>query len=542
MSDARLIVPALDKEPWPTLGPEVCDWVETFLCHGPGDVLGEPVTLTDELRLLIYRAYEVYPRDHRLAGRRRFKRVVFSRRKGVGKTELASWIGIAEMDPGAPVRCDGWRKESGAWVPVGRPVLDPYIPMVAVTEEQTEDLAYAAVREILERCPLADDYDIGLERIMHKRAPGKMQALASAPSARDGARTSFEHFDETHHFVSQKLRDAHATMLRNLPKRKEADAWALETTTMYAPGEESVAEASHRYAEAVARGELEDPRLLFDHRQASERHDISTKRGLMAAIKEASGDAWGFTDAESIAAQLVDPQTDENDFRRYWLNQRRKSSRRWLSRDMWDRLGVGRGWPEDGARIVLAFDGSYSRDSTILLGATVDENPHLFLVSAWEKPLGAKGWRTPRSEVDAEIEQAMERWDVAELVADPPGWHRELEDWQGQIRRRRGDRLRYVPAEPDGARRRYLRAGGARRGAQPRWVGGHFTACRELCAGRPPRVSRRDQGLARLAGQDRRGDRRDYRLRPCRVALSKSAGRLSHRSCLPPRGRARPVA
>ena len=62
--------------------------------HGPGDLLGEPVDLTDEERVFLYRAYEVYPKGHRLEGRRRFKRVVYSRRKGAGKTALAQFIAV----------------------------------------------------------------------------------------------------------------------------------------------------------------------------------------------------------------------------------------------------------------------------------------------------------------------------------------------------------------------------------------------------------------------------------------------------------------
>lgn len=404
--------------------------METYLVHGPGDVLGEPIELLDEIRLFLYRAYEVYPRDHELAGRRRFKRVVLSRRKGVGKTEIAAWIAIAELDPSAPVRCDGWRKDGGEWIPVGAAVTDPYIPMVATTEEQTEDLAYGAVREIIMRGPLMEDYDVGLERIVHKTAAGKLQALAAAPNARDGARTTHQHFDETHLFVLASLRAAHASMLRNIPKRRAADPWSLETTTMYAPGENSVAEGTHKYAEAVASGRTEAHDLLFDHRQASERHNLKVTDQLVSAIREASGDAIVYTDVEGIVGLYRDPQTDENDFRRFWLNQKRKSTPRWISTDAWARLVKRDRKLADRERVVLAFDGSYRHDSTALVAATVEEKPYLTLLAIWEKPLKASStWRVPRREVEAEIERAMERFEVVELAGDPPGWQRELEDW-----------------------------------------------------------------------------------------------------------------
>jgi hypothetical protein len=426
----RLIVPALDLKPWPTLGPEVCDWIEDMLCHGPGDVRGQPVTLTDELRLYIYRVYEVYPRGHELAGRRRFKRCFLSRRKGVGKTEVAAWLAIAELDPTAPVRCDGWRKQGAAWIPVGRPVRDPFIPMVAYTEEQADELAYGAVKAILENCDLGDEYDIGEERIMHGIAPGELRAMATAPSARDGARTSHQHIDEPHLWTEPRHHKTHRTMLNNIPKRRDADAWTHETSTMYGPGDDSVAEREHLFALAVLRGEVDDAQLLFDHRQAAETWDISKRKELQEAIKEASGDAFGFADPHSIAGLLQDLETDGPNFRRFWLNQATSTASKLFSTARWARLEAEpRRVVAPGTEIVLAFDGSYSRDSTGLVGATVEERPHLFVVEAWERPLIDPKWRTPRLEVDAAIDEAMSTWRVLELACDPPGWHHEIEEW-----------------------------------------------------------------------------------------------------------------
>lgn len=428
MTDSRLLIPAADVEPWPTLGPEICDWIEAKLVHGPGDILGEPIVLTDEQRLFIYRAYEVYPRSSEKAGRRRFKRAVKSRRKGVGKTEDAAVLTICEFDPTSPVRCDGWRIEGGEWIPVGRAVRDPYIPMVAVTEEQTEDLAYAAVREILEHCELGESYDIGLERIRHLNTTGVIQALASSPNARDGARTTFQHFDETHLFVADRLKKAHSTMLRNIPKRFAADAWSLETTTAYEPGEDSIAEGSHQFALAISQGRIVDATLLFDHRQASHKWDLKKPRELRAAIQEASGDAWSYTDVDAIVSLFLDPQGSEADGRRYWLNQPTKGDKKWMAPDAIARLiAQPARHVEEGTPCVLAFDGSDARDSTALVGCTVEENPHVWVEGVWEKPIGSKGWRVPRTEVLEAIHAAIDLYDVKEFAPDPPHWYDEIE-------------------------------------------------------------------------------------------------------------------
>jgi hypothetical protein len=52
--------------------------------------------------------------------------------------------------------------------------------MVAYTEEQTEDLAYAALYVMCSEGPDADLFDIGLDRILRldERAPGRQGCRA----------------------------------------------------------------------------------------------------------------------------------------------------------------------------------------------------------------------------------------------------------------------------------------------------------------------------------------------------------------------------
>jgi len=187
-----LTVP-VDTVLYPTLGPAVCAFIEERLVFGPGDLRGQPAVLDDEKRALVYRMYEIYPQGHPLAGRRRFKRAGLSLPKGLAKTELAAWIAICELHPEAPVRCLGWTEDGE---PIGGPVTDPYIPLVAYTEEQSDELAYGAMRVIIEEGPCAKDFDVGLERIQRINGDGKAVSLSSSPNARDGARTTFCVMDE----------------------------------------------------------------------------------------------------------------------------------------------------------------------------------------------------------------------------------------------------------------------------------------------------------------------------------------------------------
>lgn len=431
-----LMVPNDDIRPWPTLGPLVCDFIEENLIFGPGDLRGMPAVLDDEKRALIWRIYEVYPKGHIQAGRRRFKRAGLSLAKGLAKTELAAWITACELHHEAPVRCDGFDKHGN---PYGRPVTDPYIPMVAYTEEQSDELAYGALRVILGEGPLQDDFDIGMERIMRRRGDGKAVSLSSSPSARDGARTTFQLADETHWWTSQKLVRAHQTMMANLPKRKLSDAWALEVTTAPEPGSGSVAEGTMNYAKAINEGRVKDARLFYFHRQASEEHDLDTEKGAREAVIEASGPAAAWRDIDAIVELWRDPTTDRTYWERVWCNRLVRSSYKAFDTEQWKKLAKLKADNpvKKGDLIVIGFDGAQFRDSTGLV-ATHIETGFQWVLGLWECPYGqAEAWQVPVDEVNDTVAAAFQQYDVWRMYADPPYWQTWVAKWAGEYGEKR---------------------------------------------------------------------------------------------------------
>ncbi|GAA0853448.1 large terminase [Streptosporangium amethystogenes subsp. fukuiense] len=435
---ALLIVPPTDPEPWPTLGPQVCDLLEERCVHGPGDLRGKDYKLDDEKRALIYRWYEVYPKGHPREGKRRFKRAGLSVRKGTAKTELAAAVAFAELHPEGPVRCDGFRKEGGVWIPVGRPVTDPYIPMVAYTEEQTEDLAYAALLVMVAEGEDADLFDAGLERIMRIGGDGKAVALAAAPDSRDGARTTFQHFDETHRFTLRRLKEAHQTMLANIPKRMMADPWSLETTTTYTPGEGSVAEGTHEYAELVEQGKAKDKTLFFFHREAAPKidEDLDDFDQAADAVIEASGPSiatWPDFEGqvEAIVSLRNQPDTDKAYWERVWLNRRVQAGKQAFDVKRWESLARPDFMVPKGSLITIGFDGSQFHDATALI-ATGVESGHQWPLGIWECPSEEENWECPENEVDDVLKQAFNEYEVWRMYADPPYWDGMVNRWRGR--------------------------------------------------------------------------------------------------------------
>lgn len=426
-----LMVPNDGNNRWPTLGPLVCAFIEQNLVFGPGDLRGMPAKLDNEKRALIYRAYELFPQGHQWAGRRRFKRVGLMLQKGTAKTELAAWLAACELHPDAPVRCAGWNKDG---TPRGQGVIDPYIPIVAYTEEQSEELCYGTLLVVLQEGPLKDDFDIGLERIMRKRGDGKAVALSTSPNARDGARTSFSVADEVHWWTLPRLKQAHQTMLANIPKRKAADAWALEVTTAPEPGSGSVAEMTLDYARAVAEGRLHDShdsRLFFFYRYASDVHDLQTEEGARAAVIEAAGPTVEWRDIESIVELWRDPTTDRAYWERVWCNRMVRSSNKAFGVEVWAKLAKPESPVHDGDLITLGFDGAMFHDSTGLM-ATHIETGYQWVLGVWQCPHGQKEWQVPETEVDDAIAGAFEQYDVWRMYADPPYWQSWVAKWAGE--------------------------------------------------------------------------------------------------------------
>jgi hypothetical protein len=440
-----LMVPPPDAQPWPTLGPEVCAFIETRLCHGPGDLLGQPVELNDEQRGWIYRMYEVHPEKterrknkvivseaHPLAGKRRFQRCALSLRKGSSKTEFAAWIAVVELHVDGPVRCAGFTSRRGARVPVSRSVIDPYIPMISYTEEQTEELAYGALRRIIEKSSVSGDFDIGLERIMRLSGDGKAEAVSGSPNARDGARTTFQHGDETHRFTLDALKRAWSVMLANLAKRPLAEPWALETTTAPEPGMESVAESTMRYAQQLAEeGRGETSKLFFFHRQAGDKNELDTENGLRAAIVEASGPFIAkWTAVDTIAEQFRAPDADRAYLERVWLNRPVQASGIAFDVEQWRLLARPTFVVRDDAAITLGFDGSRYDDATALIATDV-ESGFQWPLGVWAHD-GTPTWEVPVTEVDGAVADAFERYHVLRMYCDPPKWESWVSAWAGR--------------------------------------------------------------------------------------------------------------
>jgi hypothetical protein len=347
-----------------------------------------------------------------------------------------AWVAFAELHPEGPVRFDGWDARG---FPVGRPVSDPYIPLLAYTQEQVEELAFGALLVVCQEGPDAGLFDVGLERVIRLdargRADGKCVPLSQSPNARDGARTTFQGFDETHRLVLPSHLHAYETMEANLPKRPLAEPWSLGVTTAGEPGGGSVAELDRDEALAISRGEVDEPELLYFHREASAGHDLSSLAGRVEAVREASGPAVAqWSDLRGIAKQWDRPGADAAYLERVWLNRWVQSERQAFDMARWGELGDGVA-PVAGEPVVAGFDGSRWRDVTSLVVVSLRSGTAVRYAS-WE-PDGPDA-EVPVAEVDPVVDEVFSRFRCARLYGDPAfGWDECLARWAGRHGTRR---------------------------------------------------------------------------------------------------------
>lgn len=442
-------MPEPDGIEYPTLGPQVCQFIEERFVFGPGSLAGQPVVLDEEQQRLIWHAYEYWPAGYELeeqdVGRtRRFQRVAWSVRKGSMKTETLAYICGVELHPEAPIRYAGFSQQALGGMKTGRPVMDPYIPMLAYTKDQVSELGYGALKSILESCPDEGLFDIGMDRIVRLgalgQAAGKVVPIAAAPNAADGARTTMQALDETHRLYLPNHKAAIETMLNNLPKRPLEDPWQMSTTTAGEPGQDSYAEDEYREGVKNHEGKMKSVGYFFMHRQASDGCKFDTMKQRIEAIKEATGPGVAkWTNFVRIASQWDREGADKQYLERVWTNRWTQSAAQAFDKDAFTELGDPNLKISKGAFCTLGFDGAVFDDSTALV-LTEIETGIQEVVGFWEKPaklpLGEDGlpvrWRVPEEEVHEVFAQTMKDYEVWRMYGDPPHWREAMAKWAGE--------------------------------------------------------------------------------------------------------------
>ena len=420
---------------FPTLGYEVLEWMSDMLAM-PDRADYEPFILTPEQANFILNYYRIDP----LTGKRIYRRAVWSRPKGSGKSPLMGAIGICEAL--APVLFDGWDANGR---PVGKPwaeVRTPLVQFAAVNEEQTRN-AFDPLLEMLRQGPVLDYYDIDPMETFVALPKGRIEYITAAATSKEGAKPVFAALDQTEGWIrSNGGVNLAAVLRRNAGK---IGGTTIETPNAYRPGMGSVSEATAEYHASIKEGRAREEGLLYDHREAPSDTDMTDKdslyKGLLHVYGDSAEDNGGWVDLGRIMQEIWDPATDPQDARQFYLNQVTHASDSWMSRPELMGAADSTVVVPDGERIVLGFDGSKGRsrgkaDATALVGMSVDSK-HLFTIKVWERSdSDPQDWSPNPAEVDAVVRETFQKFNVLGFYADPSGWTGQIAQWEADFGRR----------------------------------------------------------------------------------------------------------
>ena len=314
-----------------------------------------------------------------------------------GKTMLAAALGIAEMFVGA----------ASAEV------------LVVASDQRQANITLRYARRMVELNPvLAERVQVYADRLYLPENDATLLPLPAEPGALHGHDPSLQIVDELH-VVGEQVWEAVTSVSG---KRPESLTLAISTP---ASSPDSV---MWRLVEHGRGGD--DPAFYFREFAAPEGCAADDRKAWRIGNPAlACRDPFLSEDGLEAARKTI----REPVFRQLRLGQWVTGVESWLPFGAWDACAVRRS-VQPRERVVLAFDGSASGDSTALVGCTLDG--HLWVEGLWENP-GDPRWRVPREQVSDAVDVAFARYDVVELACDPWGWRSEIEAWANRHGERR---------------------------------------------------------------------------------------------------------
>jgi phage terminase large subunit-like protein len=299
---------------------------------------------------------------------------------------------------------------------------------VAATREQAR-IVFSEAKRMVERSELKDLVQVFRDSIFVPETNSVFKVMSAESWAAEGLNPSRVILDELHAQPNRELFDVMSLAMGNRGKIGQVVAITTAGVKSDASGQDSIAYALYNYGKRVATGEIDDPAFFMAWWEAAPEADHREPTTWQAANP-------GFDDIVSAADfESAVRRTPEAEFRTKRLNQWVSSQMSWLPSGVWESLAEPQPLDVD-AEYILGFDGSFSGDTTVIVGCTIpteDKPAHIFLVKAWEKPVEADdSWRVDIQDAEFEIAKFCAAYKVREVACDPFRWQRSMEVLQDQ--------------------------------------------------------------------------------------------------------------
>ena len=251
------------------------------------------------------------------------------------------------------------------------------------------------------------------------------RALSAEAYSKEGLNPHFVMFDELHAQPNRELFDVMSLSMGSRGRLATLVAITTAGVKTDNAGRDSIAYSLYQYGQKVSSAEVEDSSFFMAWWEDDGDHkDPAT----WAKANPGYGD---ISDPEDFVSAVR--RTPEAEFRTKRCNQWVSSATSWLPTGAWDKC-AGEFEISQDDEIILGFDGSFSGDASVIVGATIPKTPEekvrIFLVKAWEKDLaeGDENWRVDISDVENEIIKfCANHPNVREIACDPFRWQRSMQ-------------------------------------------------------------------------------------------------------------------
>lgn len=312
----------------------------------------------------------------------------------------------------------------GLYSLIAEDVMGGEVIAVAAEKDQAR-IVFGEAKRMVENSELSDLVTVYKDSLFVPSTNSVFKVVSAEAYSKEGLNPSRVIMDELHAHKNRELFDVFSLAMGNRGKIAQLVAITTAGVKSDMTGQDSIAYELYQYGQKVARGEILDPAFFMAWWEAPQDSDHRIPENWRIANP-------GFDDivsAEDFVSAVR--RTPEAEFRTKRLNQWVSSQISWLPTGTWDELtDLQELDPE--AEYMVGFDGSFSGDTTVLVGCTIpkdDENPYVFLIKAWEKDdrIHDDSWRVEIQEVENMIADFCGRYKVREVACDPFRWQRSME-------------------------------------------------------------------------------------------------------------------
>lgn len=248
------------------------------------------------------------------------------------------------------------------------------------------------------------------------------RVLSAEAYSKEGLNPSAVIFDELHAQPNRDLFDVMSLAMGARGRLATLIAITTPGVRTDTTGKDSIAFTLYQYGQRIARGEIDDPTFFMASWEAPNEADHRLPETWKIS-NPGYGDICSAEDFESAVRRTPEPE-----FRTKRCGQWVSSAISWLPTGAWEAC---KGEVDlAGKDYIIGFDGSFSGDSTVLVGVTIEETPQIFMIHAWEKDpnIHDDTWRVDILDVENKIREFVKaNPNVKEIVCDPYRWQRSMQ-------------------------------------------------------------------------------------------------------------------